>query len=93
MTEIVIDILQFIGGIILSIGYIPQLRQIIKTKSVKDLNITYLKSLVVGIGLMEIYAVYNIGVTLMFFVTNTISFILAVVMLVLFKIYEKSEEK
>jgi MtN3 and saliva related transmembrane protein len=90
--DYIVNTLQFIGGIILSIGYIPQIRQIIKTKSVKDFNAVYLLSLAFGVGLMEIYAIYNLiqGVAIMFFVTNTIAFILAVTMLVLYKIYKKN---
>lgn len=72
----VFDILQLIGGIILAIGYIPQIIQIIKTKSCSDLNITTYVLLMLGIGLMEIYAmklVLSSGYGLMFLVTNTIS--------------------
>lgn len=89
--QYLMNLLQLIGGIILSIGYIPQIRQILKTKSVSDFNFTYLFSLALGVGLMEIYAIYNLilGVAIMFFVTNTIAFILAVTMLVLYKLYKK----
>jgi len=85
------NLLQFIGGIVLSVGYIPQIKQIVKTKSVKDLNENYLRAVTLGVGFMEIYAIYNLikGVAVMFFVTNTIAFSLAVAMLVLYKIYNK----
>ena len=86
----IMNLLQLIGGIILSIGYIPQIKQILKTKSVSDFNITYLSSLTIGVGLMEIYAIYNLtqGIAIMFFVTNTIAFLLAATMLVLYKKYK-----
>jgi len=44
---------------------------------------------------MEIYAVYNLiqGVAIMFFVTNTISFILAVTMLLLYVKYKRNLDK
>ena len=86
----IMNLLQLIGGIILSIGYIPQIKQILKTKSVSDFNITYLSSLTIGVGLMEIYAIYNLtqGIAIMFFVTNTIAFLLAAIMLVLYKKYK-----
>lgn len=89
--EYIINLFQLIGGILLSIGYIPQIRQIVKTKSVKDLNETYLKLVAIGVGCMEVYATYNLikGVALMFFVTNTIAFGLGITMLVLYKIYNK----
>ena len=89
--EYIMNLLQFIGGIVLSVGYIPQIKQIVKTKSVKDLNENYLRAVTLGVGFMEIYAIYNLikGVAVMFFVTNTIAFSLAVAMLVLYKIYNK----
>lgn len=36
------DFLQLLGGIILSVGYIPQIIKIIKTKSAIDFNINTL---------------------------------------------------
>lgn len=91
----IMNLLQLIGGIILSIGYVPQIKQILKTKSVSDFNITYLSSLAIGVGLMEVYAVYNLiqGIAVMFFVTNTISFLLAVAMLVLYKKYNSINQR
>ena len=88
------NLLQLLGGIILSIGYIPQIKQIMKTKSVSDFNFKYLFSITLGVGLMEIYAVYNLiqGIAIMFFVTNTIAFLLAVTMLVLNKKYRKETD-
>lgn len=72
--------LQFIGGIILSIGYIPQIVKIIKTKSVKDFSMLYLGGVFVGIVFMEAYAIYMyffLGQAGAFFATNTISTILS----------------
>lgn len=78
------DILQLIGGMILSVGAIPQIEQIIRTKSVKDINLTSIITLIIGMILMQIYAVHA-GLT-MFIITNTISLLLAIVKLSL-KIY------
>ena len=75
-----VNLLQLIGGIILSIGYIPQIAKIIKTKSVKDFSLIYLGSIFGGIVLMEIYAIYMFFVMHTagaFAVTNTLSFILS----------------
>lgn len=82
---ILFNLLQFIGGIILSIGYIPQIYKTVKTKSVKDFSLFYFVMLWTGIGLMEMYAVYNAmhGIAVMFFVTNTIAFLLETTMLTL----------
>lgn len=78
------EILQLVGGLILSVGSIPQLEQIIRTKSVKDINITSIMTLILGMILMEIYAVH-MELT-MFVITNTLSLILAIAKLSL-KIY------
>lgn len=78
------DILQLIGGMILSVGAIPQIEQIIRTKSVGDINLTSIITLIIGMILMQIYAVES-GLV-MFVITNTISLILAITKLSL-KIY------
>lgn len=85
------NLLQLIGGLILSFGYIPQIKQIIKTKSVNDLNLQTFIFVFVGISLMEIYAInlFAHGVGGMFLVTNTISLILSITMVVLIFIYNK----
>lgn len=85
------NIMQLAGGIILSVGYIPQIARIIKTKSVDDFSFQYLFYMVLGIGLMEVYAVYNAlqGSAIMFLVTNTLSLLTSSTMLVLYFIYRK----
>jgi|688.fasta_scaffold326059_3 uncharacterized protein with PQ loop repeat len=78
----IFNALQFIGGILLSISYIPQFKQIIKTKSVKDLNLSMFFQIFIGIILMEVNAIYLAlqGMAVMFLVTNTISMALSGVM-------------
>ena len=49
------DILQLAGGVILAVGYIPQIAQIIHTKSCADLNLKTYLAMIAGIGLMEVY--------------------------------------
>jgi len=76
------SMLQLIGGVILSIGYIPQIIKMIKTRSVDDFSKMYLGSIFFGIVLMEAYAVYMyivLGIPEMqsFFITNTASTILS----------------
>lgn len=78
------EVLQLVGGLILSVGTIPQIEQIVRTKSAKDLNLATLISLIVGMGMMEIYAIHE-EVT-MFAITNGISLTLAITQLLL-KIY------
>lgn len=50
-------VMQLIGGIILSVGWIPQILQIIKTRSVADLSLKSYLLMLLGIALMEAYAV------------------------------------
>ncbi|MBE7117294.1 PQ-loop repeat-containing protein [Bacillus paranthracis] len=74
------NLLQFIGGVILSVGYLPQIVKIIKTKSVRDFSLIYLTGIFTGILFMEAYAVYMYFVMHTagaFFVTNTIAMILS----------------
>ncbi|WP_238650256.1 PQ-loop domain-containing transporter [Paenibacillus piscarius] len=78
----VFTIMQLIGGIILSVGWIPQIVQIVRTRSVADLSLKSYLLMLLGIALMEAYAV-NLavqGVGLAFLITNSLS--LAVVTLV-----------
>ena len=69
------DFMQLIGGIILAVGYIPQIRQLLYTKSCGDLNLKTYTYLTLGIGMMEIYAVdlSKNGNGYMFLITNSIS--------------------
>jgi MtN3 and saliva related transmembrane protein len=76
----IVNLLQLIGGLILTFGYIPQITKILKTKSVRDFSLVYLGSIFTGILFMEIYAVYMYFVVHaagMFFTTNTICLCLA----------------
>jgi MtN3 and saliva related transmembrane protein len=84
------DVLQLAGGMILSVGTIPQIEQIIRTKSVKDINLTSIITLIIGMTLMQIYAVHS-GLT-MFIITNTISLLLSILKLALKIYYTKKDE-
>jgi len=90
----IFDLLQLIGGIILSFGYIPQILQIIKTKSVNDLNLKTFLSVFIGILFMEVYAI-NLAINktgYMFLVTNSMTLILSGIMCILIlKFKNKSE--
>ncbi|MGD2330649.1 PQ-loop domain-containing transporter [Bacillus subtilis] len=74
------NMLQLVGGLILAVGYLPQIIKIIKTKSVRDFSLIYLGGIFTGIVFMEAYAVYMFfvqGTAGAFFATNTVSFILS----------------
>ena len=81
----IFNILQLIGGLILSFAYIPQIIQIIKTKSVNDLNLKTFLSVFIGILFMEIYAINLVinKVGYMFLVTNSMALILTGLMCIL----------
>lgn len=89
----IFDVAQLIGGIILSVGYIFQVKQTIKTKSVEDLNFTSYLSVFIGVGLMEIYAINLVlnGSGLMFLITNSMSLTLAGIMVFLILLYRNKK--
>jgi len=72
------DVLQIIGGIILAVGYIPQIRQVIKTRSCEDLNLKTYVAILAGIICMEAYAINLVlnGAGLMFLITNSLSLLM-----------------
>lgn len=85
------DILQLAGGIILAFGQIPQIIQILKTKSAIDLNLKTFVMMFTGILLMEIYAINLVlhGAGGAFLITNTLSLIAATAMVFLILKYGK----
>jgi MtN3 and saliva related transmembrane protein len=89
--EFIVNLVQLIGGIIISIGYFPQIKQILKTKNVESYNFHSLLSVVVGVGCMEVYSVYKLfnANVIMLIITNSISLILATTVFVLFVKYKK----
>jgi len=89
--KIFFDMIQLLGGLILSLGYIPQIFKIFKTKSVDDFSFNTLKLVAFGIFCMELYAIYNIKVAFMFFITNTLALAIQIIMVMLYMIYRKKE--
>lgn len=77
----------------MSFGQIPQIIQIIKTKSVKDINLKTYLMMFTGILLMEIYAVNLVvhGTGVAFLITNTLSLITTGVMIILILKYGKKK--
>lgn len=87
----IFDFLQLLGGIIMSFGQIPQIVQIIKTKSAKDLNLKTYSMMFIGISLMETYAINLVinGAGGAFLITNTFSLIASAIMIILIIKYGK----
>lgn len=94
MLDAFFNALQLIGGIILSIGYIPQIIKLIRTKSSDEFEIKTFLSVLLGVSLMEAYAINLVisGAGVMFLVTNTMSLIIAIVMVVLIKKYQRNSQ-
>ncbi|WP_019909584.1 PQ-loop domain-containing transporter [Paenibacillus sp. HW567] len=85
------SVMQLVGGLILSLGWIPQIVQIVRTKSVADLSLKSYLLMLLGIALMESYAV-NLtltGVGLAFLITNTLSLAVVSTVILLIIRYRK----
>lgn len=83
-------VFQLIGGVIMSVGYIPQIRQMLKTKSSEGLNFKSFGMIFFGILLYEIYAVSLVvldGSGHMYLITNSVSTILSGTMCLLIRVY------
>ena len=72
------DFLQLMGGVLLALGYVPQIIQIKTTHSCKDLNLKTYATIFVGICLMEVYAInlWMNGSGYMFLITNRVSLVI-----------------
>ena len=91
----IFGLFQLIGGIIMSVGYIPQIAQILRTKSSEGLNIKSFGMIFAGILLYEIYAISLVvldGSGHMYLITNSISTLLSGLMCLLIKIFKPRGE-
>ena len=89
----VFDLLQLIGGIILSFGQIPQIIQIERTKSARDINLKTYIMMFTGIFFMETYAINLVvhGSGGAFLITNTLSLLASGIMIALILKYRKTK--
>lgn len=78
-------ILQLIGGVILSIGWVPQIILMCRERSAKGLHLNTVLSMFTGVLLMEIYAwdLISSGTGYAFLITNTMSLLLLTIVLFL----------
>lgn len=91
--KLFLEMCQLIGGLILAFGSIPQLNQIIKTKSVRDINLKSQVNILIGCALME---VYGLGWALngdgrMFLFTNSLSLLLSFITIYLINKYKQKK--
>lgn len=83
---------QLIGGIIMSVGYIPQIAQILRTKSSEGLNLKSFGMIFAGILLYEIYAIALVILESsghMYLITNSVSTLLSGLMCLLIIFFRK----
>ena len=83
---------QLIGGIIMSVGYIPQIAQIFRTKSSEGLNLKSFGMIFAGILLYEIYAIALVVLESsghMYLITNSVSTLLSGLMCLLIIFFGK----
>lgn len=88
------SILQLIGGFVMSMGYFPQIRTSLKTKSVTDIDASYYPFIFSGLAMFQFYAitlVVKTGEGMMFLITNSVAVALAGTMLVLSTIYREKK--
>lgn len=94
MMMAIANICQLIGGIILAIGYMPQIRTTLKTKSVEDIDRAYYPSIFAGVLMFEIFAVTLYATTgegIMLLITSSTTFVLVATMLTLCLKYRKKK--
>jgi MtN3 and saliva related transmembrane protein len=89
------DILQLAGGFLLAFGNIPQILQILRTKSAVDLNLKTYVMMFIGIIMMEAYAINLVlhGSGGAFLATNTLSLVSVITMIFLVLKYGKIREE
>lgn len=94
MMETLSNIAQLLGGIVLLSANYPQIKKIVRTKSVQDFHPFYLWLVAIGISLMEFNAIYlfSKGQAITFFITNTGSLLAAIIMLIIYYYYSNRIE-
>ena len=74
-----IEILGLAAGTITSITFLPQVIQIWKTKSVKDLSLQMLLLLILGVGMWLTYGIIILNVAIIY--TNSMVLAMSLIML------------
>jgi MtN3 and saliva related transmembrane protein len=89
-------ILQILGGLVIAIGYLPQILRIFRTRSTGDLSLKSYATVTIGVACVELYAVnmvlvYEAG--RLFLLTNTISLCLLAATSVLIAVMQAKEKR
>jgi MtN3 and saliva related transmembrane protein len=86
MTALTIfELLGITGSLIICASIIPQVIKTYRTKSARDLSITYLMTLMIGIILLTVYSIYVRD--LVFIFGNTLSLLSVALLMMLWKRY------
>ena len=85
--QVVFEFLGIAGSLIICGSIIPQLIRTYRTKSARDLSITYLMTLMTGIILLTVYSIYIRD--LVFIFGNTLSMLSVGILMVLWRRYER----
>ena len=83
--KIVMEFLGITGSLIICGSVIPQVIKTYKTRSARDLSITYLITLMVGIVLLTVYSIYIRDMVFIF--CNTTSLMSVVILIGLWRRY------
>lgn len=83
--QIVFEFLGITGSLIICGSVIPQLIRTYRTKSARDLSITYLMTLMMGIILLTVYSIYIRD--LVFIFGNTLSMLSVGILMLLWRRY------
>ncbi len=84
-VQTVFEFLGIAGSLIICGSVIPQVIKTYRTKSARDLSITYLMTLMVGIVLLTVYSIYIRD--LVFIFGNTLSMLSVGILMILWRRY------
>ena len=85
--QVVFEFLGIAGSLIICGSIIPQLIRTYRTKSARDLSITYLMTLMTGIILLTVYSIYIRDMVFIF--GNTLSMLSVGILMLLWRRYER----
>ncbi len=88
------DIIQLLGGFILTAGYLPQMAKIYKTKDASAISIPFYCLLILGIAMYEVYAIHLFTTQgiYAFLITNTMALFSSMTILLMVIFYNRRQE-
>ena len=91
----IFNTLMIVAGMLLVVSYIPQLVQIVQTKTVRDLNLKTFGTMTFAIGLMEVYGIHLVltaHVGQAFLISNSLSLGMALFLCIMIVVYRRKGE-